>query len=93
MLASDKLALSVLARFTGWPGESASWPVQVSFRLPLSLFAFCCRSFSSSFVTEVTSSTLKPPRFALKCHEIIVADKVLVHGMISLKDHPFTGVL
>ena len=70
MLASDKLALSVLARFAGWPGESASWPVQVSFRLPLSLFAFCCQSFSSSFVTEVTSSTSKPPRFVLKCHGI-----------------------
>ena len=58
MLASNKLALSVLARFAGWPGESASWPVQVSFRLPLLLFAFCCRSFSSSFVTEVISSPL-----------------------------------
>ena len=58
MLAFNKLALSVLARCAGWPGESASWPVQVSFRLPLSLFAFCCQSFSSSFVTEVTSSTL-----------------------------------
>ena len=58
MLAFNKLALSVLAHFAGWPGESASWPVQVSFRLPLSLFAFCCQSFSSSFVTEVTSSTL-----------------------------------
>lgn len=84
MLASNKLALSVLARFAGWPGESASWPVQLAFRLPLSLFAFCCRSFSSSFVTEVTSS---------KCHGITVADEVLVHRMISFKDHPFAGVL
>ena len=58
MLAFNKLALSVLARFADWPGESAYWPFRVSFRLPLSLFAFCCRSFSSSFVTEVTSSTL-----------------------------------
>ena len=57
MLASNKLALSVLTCLTGWPGESASWPVQVSFGLPLSPFAFCCRSFSPSFVTKVTSST------------------------------------
>ena len=45
MLAFNKLALSVLARFAGWPGESASWPVQVSFRLPLSLFAFAVGHF------------------------------------------------
>ena len=45
MLAFNKLALSVLARFAGWPGESASWPVQASFRLPLSLFAFAVGHF------------------------------------------------
>ena len=35
----------------------------------------------------------QPPRFALKCHGITAADKVLVHRMISLKDHAFAGVL
>lgn len=92
MQTSNKLALFVLALFADSPGKS-SWSVRLAFRLPLAIFTRCCLSFSSSFVSDVTSPTLNQPFFAHKCLWIIIADKVLVHGMVGLMDKPLTGAL
>ena len=90
MQTSNKMALFILALLADSPGKS-SWSVRLAFRLPLAIFTRCCLSFSSSFVSDVTSSTLNQP--FLLCHWIIIADKALVHGMIGLMDKPLTGAL